>query len=256
MSEPDDHQLLAEFARAGSEPAFAALVARFVNLVYSTALRSAGNAQNAEEITQAVSMILARKAEKLSPRVVLSGWLYQTTRLTAANFMKGELRRRRREEEAAMQSILNEPTDAAWFEIAPLLDEAMDRLGQTDRDAVALRYFENKSAAEIGAALRMSEETARRRVNRAVEKLRQFFLKRGVDSTAARIGESISTNSIQVAPVALTKMVTAVALVKGAAAGGSAATLAKTTLLAMKTKKIVTVAASVIVIGAGAYLFA
>jgi RNA polymerase sigma factor (sigma-70 family) len=255
MSEPDDHQLLAEFARAGSEPAFAALVARFVNLVYSTALRSTGNPQNADEITQAVFIILARKAGKLSPRVVLSGWLYQTTRLTAANFMKGELRRRRRENEAAMQSILNEPTDAAWREIAPLLDEAMDRLGRTDRDAVVLRYFENKSAAEIGAALRLNEETARRRVNRAVEKLRQFFLKRGVDSTAATIGESISVNSIQAAPAALAKTVTAVALTKGAAAGGSAAALAKTTLLAMKTKTMLTVAASVVVIGAGAYLF-
>src|SRR5215472_3533557 len=122
-----DHQLLAKFAKAGSEPAFAALVARYVNLVYSTAFRSTGNAQNAEEITQTVFVILARKAEKLSPRVVLSGWLYQTTRLTAANFMKGEFRRRRRQEEAAMQSVLNEPTESTWREIAPLLDDAMGR---------------------------------------------------------------------------------------------------------------------------------
>src|SRR5579863_2341942 len=99
MPEPDDHQLLGEFARAGSEAAFAALAARYVNLVYSTALRFTGNTHHAEEITQAVFIILARKAASLSPRVVLSGWLYQTARLTAANFRKGEIRRQQREQE-------------------------------------------------------------------------------------------------------------------------------------------------------------
>ena len=97
MPELDDHELLAEFARTESEAAFAALVARYVNLVYSTALRFAGNPHHAEEITQAVFIILARKAGKLSPHAVLSGWLYQTSRLTAANFMKGEIRRQHRE---------------------------------------------------------------------------------------------------------------------------------------------------------------
>ena len=114
MPELDDHELLAEFARTESEAAFAALVARYVNLVYSTALRFAGNPHHAQEITQAVFIILARKAGKLSPRAVLSGWLYQTARLTAANFMKGEIRRQHREQEAYMQSILTEPDAAAW----------------------------------------------------------------------------------------------------------------------------------------------
>lgn len=237
MPEADDHQLLAEFASAGSEPAFAALVARYVNLVYSTAFRSTGNAQNAEEITQTVFIILARKAETLSPGVVLSGWLYQTTRLTAANFMKSEFRRRRHQEEAAMQSLLNEPAETSWREIAPLLDEAMGRLGQTDRDALLLRYFENKSAAEIGAALRMNEDTARRRMNRALEKLRRFFLKCGVASTTATIGESISANSVQAAPVALAKSVTAAAITKGAAASGSTLTVMKGVLKIMAWTK-------------------
>src|ERR1035441_3592843 len=104
MPELDDHELLSEFARNESEAAFAALVARYVNLVYSTALRFAGNPHHAEEITQAVFIILARKAGKLSPRTVLSGWLYQTARLTAANVVKGEIRRQHREQEAYMQS--------------------------------------------------------------------------------------------------------------------------------------------------------
>ena len=113
-----------------SEAAFAALVARYVNLVYSTALRFTGNPHHAEEITQAVFIILARKAGGLLRGAVLSGWLYQTARLTAANFVKGEIRRHRREQEAYMQSILNEPEAAAWEQIAPLLDEAMGRSGR------------------------------------------------------------------------------------------------------------------------------
>src|SRR3954463_6752681 len=123
MPELTDYELLANFARSESEEAFATLVKRYVNLVYSTALRFTGNSHHAEEITQAVFIILARKAGKLSPRVVLSGWLYQTTRLTAANFMKGEIRRQRREQEAYMQSTSNETDIATWQQIAPLLDD-------------------------------------------------------------------------------------------------------------------------------------
>src|SRR6185312_5142659 len=139
MSEPDDHQLLAEFAGANSEAAFATIVGRYVNLVYSTAFRFTRNPHHSEEITQVVFIILARKAGKLSSSVLLSGWLYQTTRLTAGNFMKSEIRRQRREQEAYMQSALNEPDDVVWNEIAPLLDEAMGKLGETDRNAVVLR---------------------------------------------------------------------------------------------------------------------
>ncbi len=233
MSELDDHQLLAEFARAESEPAFAALVARYVNLVFSTACRFTGNPHHAEEITQAVFIILARKAGKLSPQVVLSGWLYQAARLTSANFMKSEIRRQRREQEACMQSTLNESHANAWHAIAPLLDEAMGTLGQTDRDAVVLRYFENKSAAEIGAALRMNEETARKRVNRALEKLHRYFSRRGISSTTAIIAGAISANSVHAAPVALAKTVTAVTMAKGAAISASTLTLAKGALKIM-----------------------
>src|SRR6266850_3983305 len=108
MTEPDDHQLLAEFARENSEAAFALLVQRHVNLVYSVALRNISDPHAAQEITQAVFIILARKAKNLSRKTILSGWLYQTTRLTAANFLRGEIRRQRREQEAYMQSTLND----------------------------------------------------------------------------------------------------------------------------------------------------
>ena len=172
--------MLAQYARDNSEAAFATLVTRHVNLVYSTALRNAGNPHAAEEITQAVFIILAGKARSLSPRTVLSGWLYQTARLTAANFLRAEIRRQHREQEAYMQSLLNEPEPNVWPQIAPLLDAAMAGLGEKDRNAVVLRFFENKSLGEVGRALGASEDAAKMRVNRALEKLRKFFSKRGV----------------------------------------------------------------------------
>ncbi len=183
MPELNDHELLAEFARNESEAAFAALVARHVNLVYTAALRHTGNRHHAEEITQAVFIILARKAGGLRRGTVLSGWLYQTARLTAANFMKGEIRRQRREQEAYMQSTLNEPDAAAWEEIAPLLDEAMGRLGETDRNAIVLRFFENKTASEVAATLQMNESAAHKRVTRGLEKTASVLhqTRRGID---------------------------------------------------------------------------
>src|SRR5215475_4487167 len=117
MSEFTDHELLSDFARTESEEAFGALVTRYVNLVYSAALRFTGDAHHAEEITQAVFIILARKAGTLSPRVVLSGWLYQAARLTAANFVKREIRRQHREQEAFMQSTANETDPGVWQQI-------------------------------------------------------------------------------------------------------------------------------------------
>src|SRR5664280_3275183 len=185
MTEPNDHELLAQYARSESETAFAALVARYVNLVYSAALRFTGNPHHAEEITQAVFIILARKAGSLRPGTVLSGWLYQTARLTTANFVKGEIRRQRCEQEAYMQSTLTEPDAAAWEQIAPLLDEAMGRLGEADRNAIVLRFFENKTAQEVAATLKLNVAAVRKRVSRALEKLRKYFVRRGVTLSAA-----------------------------------------------------------------------
>jgi DNA-directed RNA polymerase specialized sigma24 family protein len=141
MIELGDHELLAKYVHGQSEAAFAILVSRYVNLVHSAALRFTGSRDNAQEITQAVFIILARKATSLRRSTVLSGWLYQTARLAAANFMKVEIRRQRREQEVYMQSRLNETGTAAWERIAPLLDEAMGNLGMADRNAVVLRFF-------------------------------------------------------------------------------------------------------------------
>ena len=230
----DDMQLLREYSARHSEQAFETLVSRHAGLVYSAALRLVENPQQAEEITQAVFIILARKADKLSPHTVLSGWLYRAACYTAGSSRKQEYRRQQREQEAYMESTLQAAeTDAAWKQMSPLLEEAMMRLGQTDRDALVLRFFENKNFAEVGAAMGTGEDTARMRVNRALEKLRKFFLKRGVNSTTATIAGAISANSVQAAPVGLAKTISVVAVAKGTAAGTATLTLVKGALKIM-----------------------
>ena len=151
MTDVPDARLLEQFARNGSEEAFAALVQRHIALVHSVALRHTANAQHAQDITQAVFVILARKAGSLGRKTVLPGWLYHTARLTAANLQRAETSRVRREQEAFMQSQLEESVnDALWRELSPQLDEAMAGLGTSERDALVLRYFQNKSMAEVG----------------------------------------------------------------------------------------------------------
>jgi uncharacterized protein (TIGR03435 family) len=242
MTEADDIELLRQYAGENSEPAFAALVGRHVNFVYSVALRRTGDPHAAEEITQAVFIILARKAKSFPRKTILTGWLHATARLTAANFLRAEIRRQHREQEAFMQSAFNETE--TWTQIAPLLDDAISKLGARDRDAILLRYFENKSAREMAAALRVDEPAAQKRVTRAVEKLRMFFAKRGVTLTAAAIAGAVSANSVQAAPVGLAATVTAAAA-KGAAVSTSTLTLIKGAMKMMAWTKVQTAVALV-----------
>ena len=231
MSDLSDAELLAQFARNQSEAAFAELVRRHIGLVYSTAFRKTGNSQQAEDVTQAVFIILARKAGSLGPKTVLPGWLHHTARLTAANLQRAELRRIHREQEAFMQSTTNESApDPLWLELSPLLDDAVASLGATDRDAIVLRFFKNKNFTEVGTTLGASEEAARMRVNRALEKLHKYFSRRGVNSTTSVIAGAISANSIHVVPPTLAKSATVIALAKGAGAGTATLALAKQTL--------------------------
>jgi uncharacterized protein (TIGR03435 family) len=239
----DDMTLLQEYSSKNSESAFATLVSRHINFVYSAALRQVRNPQLAEEVTQAVFIILARKAGRISCNAVLSGWLFKTVRFTASAQIKAAIRRQRREQEAQMNSVtLQETPDPTWEAMAPLLDEALARLNEEDRQAVLLRYFENKSLAQVGGALAINEDAARKRIGRAVEKLKKFFSCKGVMLSAAAIGGTLSANAVQAAPVGLAVTISAT-VAKGSAAAISSLTLVKGALKLMTIAKLKTAAA-------------
>src|SRR5881296_1730944 len=253
MLELDDSVLLKEYVEHGSEEAFATLVARHVNKVYSIALRHTRNAHQAEEITQAVFVLLARKSRQLGKRVILSGWLCRSARLSAVTFARSEIRRTRREQEAHMQNLLNESEAEVWPQIAPLLDTAMAGLSEADHDAVALRFFDGKSMKEIGAALGASEDATKMRVNRAVERLRIFFTRRGIVCSAAVLTAAISANAVQAAPVGLAVTISTAAALAGTTIA-TTATATATKAIAMTTlQKTLITAAVAAAVGTGIY---
>jgi RNA polymerase sigma factor (sigma-70 family) len=232
----EDMTLVREYAQSNSEKAFANLVSQHINLVYSVALRQIRDPNLAEEITQAVFIILARKAKSLGPKTILSGWLCRTARYVSGRALRTERRRQFREQEAHMQSTLDQSESAAWAQVAPHLDEALNCLREKEHDALVLRFFDGKELKQVGAAMGTSEDAARMRVNRGLEKLREFFTRRGVTLSAGMIAGAVSTHSIQAAPVTLAKSVTALAIAKGAAASGSVLTLVKGALKIMAWK--------------------
>jgi RNA polymerase sigma factor (sigma-70 family) len=205
----DSHQLLIAFARDRSESAFAELVARHLPLVYSAALRQmGGDAHLAQDVAQLVFTDLARKAPALSENLVLSGWLHRATVFAARQTVRGERRRRIREQEAVtMNATQSETQDADWRQIRPLLDEALDHLSKTDRDALLLRFFEQRSLAQVGESLGGTEEAARKRVTRALEKLRLILQRKGVATTAAALSTTLTASAIQVVPAGLAAVI-------------------------------------------------
>jgi RNA polymerase sigma factor (sigma-70 family) len=253
MVESCESELLRQFTESGSETAFATLVERHVPLVYSTAFRRTANPHQAQEIAQVVFIIFARKASSLRKGTVLSGWFYHTTRLTAENWRRAEIRRARREEEALMRSMLNEESnEPAWERISPVLDEVMGELGATDRDAVVLRFFENKSLREVGASLGLEERAAQKRVTRALEKLRRLFGKRGIGLTTMAMAAALSAHAVQAAP-GLAATITASALTGSAMAAPTMALLEQTLkLMAWTTAKKTAGAAILILVLVGA----
>jgi RNA polymerase sigma factor (sigma-70 family) len=229
-----DLELLDQYARENRQEAFAALLDRHLKLVYSAALRQVRSPELAQEVAQSVFTDLARNASKLEPKTILTAWLYQVTRRTAIDVVRRESRRQLREQIAYDMTNMN-ANSSEWTAIEPLLDEAMESLDQSDRTAILLRFFEDKSLREVGQTLGTSEDAAQKRVSRALDLLREYFSKRGRAVAAGGLAAIITANAAQSAPAGLKAAILTSAAFSGASAPlvgtiGITKTLAMTTL--------------------------
>ena len=220
----DDTELIRRHLENGSGDAFAELVRRHLNLVYSAALRRVGyNTHLADEVTQMVFVALGRNISSLADRRTLAGWLHTTSRFIASRAVRAERRRKTHEQEA---SIMNEltgvaETDLQWDKVWPELDAVMDRLKERDREALLLRFFENRRFAEVGLTLGVSEEAARKCVDRALGKLRALLARRGVHSASAAVAAMLANQAVVAAPAALATSVPKIAAATAAYSGSS-----------------------------------
>ena len=244
-----DLELLKRYARDHAEDAFAEIVRHHLDLVHSAAFRQVRSLQMAEEVAQSVFTDLARNAHRLSPDTILTAWLYQVTRRTAIDVVRREARRQLREQIATEMDAMN-ATTADWMHIEPLLDEAMSALDETDRAAVLLRYFENKSLREVGQTLGTSDDAAQKRVSRAVERLREFFTKRGVTVGANGLVVCISANAVQAAPIGLAVTISTAAVT----ATITTVAIATQTMNWINIKSITAIIAAAVAAGSGTYL--
>ena len=226
MSEPDN-SLIADFNARRSEEAFAALVRQHVNLVFATAMRQVGDAGAAEEITQNVFVALAQAAGKLGSHPTIAGWLHQTALNKSREWLRSELRRRKREQVAVNLDLARAEGDSVWSPLVPLLDEALLELREPDRQAVILHYLEGRTFQEVGSALGVGEDAARKRVNRCLDQLTHFFRRRGFAPPALAAGTPLFALSSHAAPAGLA----ASATTAGLAAAHSAASASTLTLI-------------------------
>ena len=241
-----DWELLDQYTQKGSQEAFAQIVERYVDLVYTTCFRDLRDHHLAEDSTQAVFLVLAQKARSLRREVVLAGWLFQTARLVVRNARKQEARRKIRERKAAEMIQPTSPTALAWEGMSPLLSDGLERLNKKDRDAILLHYYQRKTLAEVGGSMGVSEDAARMRVSRAVEKLRSFFRRKGQTMALGAVATLLMANAVQAAPPACGPAVVAAVCGtagKAALAGGAAAALARATMHALWMAKLKTAAA-------------
>ena len=247
MSVTDNTTWLRDYAETGSEQAFGQLVARHFDLVHATALRMVcGDTQLAQDIAQTVFTDLARQARNLPRNLVLGGWLYRHTWFTATKAIRAERRRRMRESRAVEMKEQNESPDEVWHQIAPVLEEAMGHLSTRERDAVVLRFFEHQPFRAVGGALGTTEEGARRRVDRALEKLRRFFAGRGVSLSLTALATLLGGPAVTSAPAGLAALVAGASLSSAVTGGGL--TLWSIKLLIMTKMKIMAAATAGILV--------
>ena len=245
-------QLLADYARRGSEAAFRELVERYLDLVYGTALRHVGGDTHlAQDVAQTVFADLARQAGSLYPEVMLGGWLHRRACQVAKTLMRGERRRHDRERQAAQMNALEERCETRMDQLVPILDEAINRLGAGDRAVILLRFFEGLDLRAVGQAMATNEDAAQKRVARALDRLRNLLVRQGVTPSAAGLAGVLAAEALSVAPAGLAASISTAALAGAAAAGGSGA-LAWFQLLGMAKLKIA--AGAVILAGVGMHL--
>jgi RNA polymerase sigma factor (sigma-70 family) len=225
MSMTDGIQLLRNYAERGDEAAFRELVERYINLVYSVAIRRVGgDADLARDVAQTVFTDLARKARSLGQVRSLGGWLHRHTGFVAATVVRRERSRHARERQAVEMNTLHDIPDSTWQQLAPVLDETIDALDAADREAIVLRFFEQHDLREVGAALGISDDAAQKRVSRAIEKLRVLLAQRGVSLGVTVLASLMIAQAVSAAPIGLGASVSQTALV--AAASGAGITLA------------------------------
>lgn len=219
----DDIILLRRYFEGQSEEAFTELVRRHVGLVYHAALRQTSDQMLAQDITQSVFADLARKGGSLVDRTTITGWLYTSTHFAAAKAKRTERRRQAREQEAYKMNELTyeSATVADWEKLRPVIDETLLALNEDDREAVLLRFFEGRPLAEVGARLAVSEDTARVRVARALDKLHALLMKRGVSSTSVALSVALSAQAGVAVPAGLVGSVASGALAGAATLGGA-----------------------------------
>ena len=251
----DDAELLSRYATEQSEAAFAELTRRHVDLVHSAALRLMnGDLHAAQDVTQQVFTEVARQAKRLARHPALIGWLYTTTRLMALRMNRTEQRRQAREQEANMMNqLLHDDTPPAdWNRLGPVIEDAMHELDDEDRHAVLLRYFQNKSHHEVGAALNLTENAARMRVDRALDKLRGKLARHGITTTAAALAAVVTANAVQAAPAGFAATISAAAIAGSAVS--TSTLIAATKTIAMTTiQKTIVAAALAAAVGTGIY---
>jgi RNA polymerase sigma factor (sigma-70 family) len=218
-----DGELLENFHAEGNEEAFADLVGRYMDAVYSAARRQVRDPQMAEDVAQAVFIILARKAGKLRHRASLAGWVMETTYLASRDALRGEARRRRHEQRAAMESQLNQEKDmqASSGELSAQVDAGLAKLSEADRGVLVLRYLQGQSVSEAAAALEISEAAVTKRISRALSRLRRTLAASGAETAGLSVGTALEQLPRMQAPGMLANSAAAVA-VRGANPAGVA----------------------------------